>query len=234
MNKLKSERFRFNNKPYISPHQTLNNMAGNTDYFPKKDTALKGWCETYRETLPQYAALFGLTPAEVAEQQQWCDEIAQKVQEVFNAKATMKSVTASKELVKNKNILKLRKSIKRMKASANFSSGIGTHLKVNGGINYTPGEDYKPKFKLTLYGNHVRIKYVKRGIDGVEIFRKIEGHEDWKSIGIDYHSPFIDAQPEKTPGVPEIRKYKLIAIVDDKRFGQFSDVADLPVVTVRV
>jgi hypothetical protein len=210
-------------------------MAGNTDYFPKKDTQLKGWCNTYRETLPQYAAFLGLTPAEVAEQQQWCDEIAGKISEVDQARTHMKSVTSSKDKTKKDNMAKLRKSIKRMKANTNFGSAVGTHLRIMGGKKYIPeAKDYKPTFKAKVIADHVRLDYVKKGIDGVEVHRMITGLEGWKKLGTDYHSPFIDAQPLKTPGVPEIRRYKMVAIVNDERFGNFSHEIEVVVLFMTI
>jgi hypothetical protein len=205
-------------------------MAGNTDFFPKKDMQLKRWCNTYREMLPQYATLLGLSGTEVSEQQQWCDEIADKVQEVAAAKSHMKSVTTLKDKTKKDNMAKLRKTIKRMKANANFGSGVGVHLGIMGGNKYTPDTDtYKTKFKAKVLGNHVRLDYTKKGIQGVEVFREIPGHEDWKSIGTDYHSPFIDAQLEKVLGVPEIRRYRMRAIINDQHFGQDSDMVQVVV-----
>ncbi|MGE0635178.1 MAG: hypothetical protein AB7G44_08575 [Bacteroidia bacterium] len=205
-------------------------MAGNTDYFPKQDAALSFWCENYRKTLPDFAALFDLTPQEIADQQQWCDEIMQKITDVRAAKRQLKVLIESKEGLKKKNMEKLRKSVRQLKANDNYDTMTGTKLGVLGGRKYMPDKVlFKPKTKITVAGSYVRIDYKKKGVDGMEIFREIPGHEDWRSIGTDYHSPFIDNEPEKIKGVPEIRRYRVIALVNDKHFGTWSEVTEVVV-----
>jgi hypothetical protein len=205
-------------------------MAGNTDYFPKKDLELSTWCKSYRQLLPQYATQLGLTPEEINEQQQWCDEIVQKIREADDAKSLAKAATAAKDKTRNQNIAKLRNSIRRIKIAAGYSSPVGTQLNIIGGKKYSVTEsDFSPTFKLKVMGNHVRLDYKKRGISGIEVFREIPGHEKWRSIGSDNHSPFIDSQPEKIPGVPELRRYKIIALINDNRFGQFSNEQEVAV-----
>ena len=79
-------------------------MAGNTDYFPKQDAELRSWCENYRKTLPDFAAQLDLTPQEIADQQQWCDEIMQKITAVRAAKRQLKVLIESKDWLKKKNM----------------------------------------------------------------------------------------------------------------------------------
>ena len=205
-------------------------MAGNTDYFPKQDAELRSWCENYRKTLPDFAAQLDLTPQEIADQQQWCDEIMQKITAVRAAKRQLKVLIESKDWLKKKNMDKLRKSVRQLKANDNYDTMTGTKLGVLGGRKYMPDKTlYRPKFKIAVVGSYVRIDYKKKGVDGMEIFREIPGHEDWRSIGADYHSPFIDNEPEKIKGVPEIRRYRIRALVDDKPFGATSETAEVVV-----
>jgi len=124
----------------------------------------------------------------------------------------------------------LRKSVRQIKAHDNFGSMTAARLGVTGGRKYTPVASlYQPKFKIKAVGTYVRIDYKKKGIHGIEIFREIPGHENWRSIGTDYHSPFIDNEPEKIKGVPEIRRYRIIALVNDKHFGAYSETAEIVV-----
>lgn len=210
-------------------------MAGNTDYFPKKDADLKQWCSIYRNRIALDGSALGLTPAEIADQQQWCDEITEEINKVYQAKIAHKKATAQKEQTKKTNMWKLRKAAHGIKSKSNYAPSVGKGLGIIGGNKYQPDtETYQPKFKVKVVGNHVRLDYTKKGINGVEVYRMITGHENWKSLGTDYHSPFIDTQPLKTPGVPEIRRYKMVAIVDDKHFGQFSGEQEIVVLYMNI
>jgi len=210
-------------------------MAGNTDYFPKKDAELRQWCTTYRTRVATDGPALGLTPAEIADQQQWCDEIIQEIQNVYQAKLAHKSATARKEKTKKDNMRKLRRAAHGIKSKPNYGPGVGKSFGIVGGNKYQPdAQTFQPQFKVKAVGNHVRLDYTKKGIDGVEVFRKITGHEDWKSLGRDSHSPFIDTQPLKIPDVPEIRRYKIVAIVNDERFGQFSGEQEIVVLYMTI
>lgn len=210
-------------------------MAGNTDYFPKKDAELRQWCTTYRSRIAADGPALGLTPAEIANQQQWCDEIIEEIYKVYQAKLAHKSATARKDKTKKDNMWKLRKAVHAIKSKSNYAPSLGKGLGIIGGNKYElDQETYSPKFKIIQLPDHVRINYKKRGIEGVEVFRLIQGHENWKSLGRDSNSPFIDTQPMKTPGVPEIRRYKLIAIVDDKPFGQYSGEQEVVVLHMNI
>ena len=210
-------------------------MAGNTDYFPKKDTDLRTWCSNYRSRIAQDGPALGLTPTEIADQQQWCDEIIAKIDEVYQAKLAHKAATARKESTKKNNMRKLRKAAHGIKSKTNYGLSVGKGLGIIGGNKYEPeAATYKPKFKAMVIGNHVRLTYTKKGISGVEVYRMIPGHENWKNLGRDNNSPYIDLQPLKTPGVPELRRYKMIGILDDKHFGQFSDEVEVTVMYVNI
>lgn len=210
-------------------------MAGNTDYFPKKDTELKTWCTNYRNRIALDGPALGLTPAEIADQQQWCDEIIANIEAVYQAKIAHKTATARKETTKKNNMRKLRSAAHGVKSKSNYAPSVGKGLGIIGGANYQPeASTYQPKFKAMVVGNHVRLTYTKKGIKGVEVFRMIPGHENWKSLGRDDNSPFIDLQPLKTPGVPEIRRYRMIGILDDKHFGQYSDEVEVTVMYVNI
>lgn len=83
---------------------------------------------------------------------------------------------------------------------------------------------FKPSFKARAIPGGIRLDWKKRGVDGVIVFCRLRGQTKWNQIGVDTSSPFLDARPLETTGVPEVREYMLRGMVNDQPIGLNSDV----------
>ncbi|HQU84255.1 MAG TPA: hypothetical protein PKY59_14055 [Pyrinomonadaceae bacterium] len=108
-----------------------------------------------------------------------------------------------------------------IKSNRKYSTAIGEGLGIitakSAPLNVA---EAMPKAKVRpLENSVVRIDWKKGKFDGV-IVRSMRGDETiWTEIGRDLHSPFIDTRPPLEPGKPEVRRYQLYFMLDDKPVG---------------
>ena len=65
---------------------------------------------------------------------------------------------------------------------------------------------YRPTFKVRVIPGGIRLDWKKRGVDAVAVYCRVAGTLAFKKIGMDTVSPYLDARPLMTPGVPEVRE----------------------------
>lgn len=121
-------------------------------------------------------------------------------------------------------IARIRAAVQRMKASPGYTEAIGIQLQIvgeeTGGLNT---ETAKPTFKGTALIDRVRLDWTKGDYDGVIIECRRGDETAFTFLDKDFKSPFDDLRPNLVPGKPEVRRYRMIYLLDDAIVGTHSD-----------
>ena len=101
---------------------------------------------------------------------------------------------------------------------------MGELLRIEGAEDTTDLNAMKPNLTATdLGGGKIQLAYNKYKTNGVNIYSKREGEDDFSFLARSTVSPYVDNRPGANPGKAEIRKYKAVYVLGDNEIGQFSD-----------
>lgn len=192
------------------------------DYLPRKEGLISAWLNNYKIKLSQHGTVLGLTPAEVTKQEDMCSEIITEITNSALMRNAMKSQNAKKKAVIKKNLTLIRKTIQRMKVSPHYATPAGKDMGAIGTDRRVTPAEVIPQIKASTFPKVVRIRWKKKGIDGVKIHTRLTGETEWKVIGWDFRSPFFDTRPLADGKTPESREYMAQALIKDEVVGQQS------------
>ena len=85
-------------------------------------------------------------------------------------------------------------------------------------------ETVKSNLTGEAFPGYIRLKFTKKGLDGVNIYTRLKGQAPWTFLARDTNSPYDDNRPLTTPGIPETREYMCIGVISDAEVGQQSDI----------
>ncbi len=119
---------------------------------------------------------------------------------------------------------RLRKFIARIKAAPNYNDAIGEQLQITGteAAKGNPAEA-KPTFEAAAEVGKVMLNWVKSDFDGVIIESKRGAETVFSFFDKDFKSPCIDTRPNLAAGQPEVRRYRMIYLINDETVGTYSD-----------
>ena len=197
------------------------------DYIPKNDGDLLKWESNFSENLSNYADALGLTPDEVKAMQNNCKNIGNGINDCTKAQSLAKEAVANKLSIIKINTDGLRTGIQHFKKNKGYTEAIGKALGVVGTDDPVDPDTYKPKISADVFPGHVTIKFTKKGVQGVNIYSKLKGEENWAKLAFDSYSPYTDNRPLHVPGTPETRQYMAMGVVHDHEIGQMSDILEV-------
>jgi hypothetical protein len=195
------------------------------DFIPTTDEGLIPWLTNLKTKIPTYTATLGITAPRVLQITGWCTALDTSIQTVGQKKADWLSATAAKQTQMDTSIGGLRAEIGLWKKNAAMTDAIAADLQIVGTSEAFDPEAYKAEISAEAFSGYVRIKFKKRGVDGVNIYSRKRGEMGWKFLARDTNSPYDDHTPLTTPGTPETREYQAFGVLGDEQIGQGSDLA---------
>lgn len=221
--------------------------------IPRTDGQLMVWYKNFAERLPTHATALGLTQAEVAAVQADNAMLSYLVGDLVRAYETALQVQAAyKNLIKDGPVgaqggglppgptlpaapavvapgivPRLRQTVARIKAAPAYTEAIGADLGIADSAPppAVPDSSAKPAAKASvLASGQVQVEFSKGRFDGVLIEGRRVGEAEWRGLGTDNYSPFVDARPLQQAGVPEVREYRLRYVLRDEPVGEWSDI----------
>jgi hypothetical protein len=128
------------------------------------------------------------------------------------------------ELVMPGIISRIRAVIGRIKAHPGYTDAIGEQLQIVGSktddLNVA---EAKPTFKAAPSVGKVTLDWTKGDLDGVVIEGQRGAETTYTLLDKDFKSPFVDMRPNLTAGQPEVRRYRMIYLLDDAVVGTYSN-----------
>ncbi len=192
------------------------------DFIPPRDGDLRNWADNFKAKIAIHGPTLGYTAAQVTALQNRCDNLNTKISIAEQRKADYQESVTDKETIKNTEIVALRTEANRIKTNANYTSAIGEDLSIVGSGSTPPDPGtYKPDTSGQAFQGYNRITFKKKGVDGINIYRRNSGTTDWgNKIAFDSNSPYDDHSV--TPGTAY--EYMAIGVIDDAEIGLPSDV----------
>jgi hypothetical protein len=197
------------------------------DFFPTSTAQQVTWLTNFKNKIAIHGETLGLSKEEVATHQENCTKMIDKINFVETQKTALKAAVKSKEETQRKEIGNLRAAIARFKTATLFDKSIGQDLSVMGTNLSMDKKVYRPKITAEIYAGFVRLKFIKKGTDGVNIYHRKKGESTWKFLARDTKSPYDDKIVLATEGQPEHWEYRAYGVIKDTEIGQPSDIVEI-------
>lgn len=209
-------------------HQLTKYILGmKKTFWPAKDAALLIWATNYKDKIGLYATALGMTPAEEAEDLANCDEIIAAIVKANSQRTLLRGANDAKKIVYDTDGLRLRTAIARFKKAPLYTTAIGKELDVVGmEWEFNPNE-YKPDLLLNTSGVEVQIRFKKRGVQGINIYKRKKGIEAWELLSRATKSPFEFRPALENVNRPEQWEFRAFGVIKDKEIGLTSDISEI-------
>jgi len=196
-------------------------------YYPSSNAGAIVWLTNYKTQIAVQGPIVGLTAAQVTAEQTSVQKIIDGINDIEAKKQALAGSVGAFKTIETNFLLPLKTEIARYKTSATYTPAIGQILGVVGTTTGVDTANYKCKFTAEHFGGFIRIKFVKAGVDGVNIYHRQKGQIDWTFLARDTKSPYDDHITLQTPGQPEHREYQLFGVIDDAEIGLASDIVEV-------
>ncbi len=196
-------------------------------YFPKSNAQKVTWLTNFKNKIAIHGSALGLTKEQIESNQDYCDEAISKINAVEVKKTELKAaVKGRNEILKTKSV-DFRTQIAHFKTSPGFAKSIGEELGVVSSSANMDKATYKAVINAKLFAGVVRIKFVKKGVDGVNIYHRKKGETTWRFLTKNSKSPYNDKIILATVGQPEHWEYRAYGVINDIEIGQPSDIVEI-------
>jgi hypothetical protein len=190
-------------------------------FIPAADHDFLIWFDHFLATL---STAHGVSESDLNALRLAGDDFHAKTTFAGNAAATAKQATADKNDSRQSAETLIRAEVRRIKARADYTEGMGAHLGVEGTEQTHDLGAAKPNLNgIDQTGGVVSLSFTKYKSDGINIYSQRENDSDWVLLGRATVSPFMDTRPLCQPGKPELRRYTAIYMSKDKEVRQFSN-----------
>ena len=200
-------------------------------YLPRNDADLVTWLGTFSKQLPNYGKQVGLDDAAVKAQQGLCDEVIAAVAEDEKAYAEWRAKVARTAEIKARVLKQVIARIEQIRShpacSDEVKAALGIVSPVSQGVSLS---DLKVPLQLEALPGRVVVKWRKGPLDGVNVYGQRGDESQWLLLGRDNRPPYEDLRPLSKQGVPEVRRYRVVGVVDDREVTPASDVVQITVI----
>jgi hypothetical protein len=197
------------------------------DYIPQSEGELIVWLANYQTKLTTHGPTCGLTAPQVTALTTSCNTVTANITAVEAAKAALKNTVETKDASKLTDLASIRSANNQMKANPNYTDAIGDDLGIKASASAMDEASVKPKLSGDAFPGYVRLKFTKKGLDGVNIYTRLKGQNTWVFLARDTNSPYDDNRALAQAGVPETREYMCIGVISDTEVGQASDIVSV-------
>jgi hypothetical protein len=196
------------------------------DFIPPGDDARKTWATTFKTAIGVDGPTLQLKPQVVTDAQALCDAIIGRIDDKAAKKNAWQSSVSACDAGNAADFTALRSTIAAIKTNSLYTDAIGADLGIIGPVDSFDPNTYQAELtSVEQTGpNLVTIKFgkAKGKIDGVNVYSRRQGTSEWKFLARDTQPPYVDSTPLATPGTPEVREYRIRAVIDDQEIGDYS------------
>jgi hypothetical protein len=197
------------------------------DFMPKDDASMPMWCNNGYQKADIVCLQLGLSPAEITEYKDALQSCSDTHNNVLIKKTDLADAVKAKELLQDNQVKIIRRLIKKMKSSANYTIALGAQLGIVGSLVAFDETGLKPVLKLRLDAGQVRISFSKQNMRGICIYSRKRGELTWQKLAQVNFSPFLDTRSLNEADKPEAREYRAFFHNGYKEVGLESDVASI-------
>ncbi len=191
------------------------------DYYENVVNKKPTWHENYMKKLEEHQAVLGITPEKLAQAQADSATVRTEIDETEQAKQAFSARVNQRNTTLSGIEARTRADANLIKASPGYTEAIGIDLGIVGEEAGLPSslEDVKPEVTITMMPGRVRHDWKKLKFTALVVYRMRGNETTWTKLDIDFKSPFDDEDANLVAGVPELRKYKYVYLLDDVEVG---------------
>lgn len=193
------------------------------DFIPVKIESIDAWEHNFSIQLAEHASALGISPAQLASIAQQIDDHRVAYAEAHAAKQTAKSKVATMQQLKTQTLRSVRKVVRQIKASPNYSSAIGRSMGIIGPEDTT--ELTQPVLKVQTLGGRAVISYKKYRSHGIYLYSRRGPETSLTLLAADSRSPYVDTRPNLKPNEPEQREYAAYYMLNDAQVGKMGAIS---------
>jgi hypothetical protein len=223
-------------------------------YLPRKESKLAEWLKNFSFKLKnEYASTFGIISTDADNIVAYAAFYSFLINYLDELRAFSKGLTKYKDIFKKSPLntplssvpqfsipvipatlpseaamlITISNTVNAIKAHPSYAPGIGKDLGIEGTAHDFNPDQYMPKGKAKAMPGSVKINYVKKGVEAMNIYGNPVGStnpDEWVLLATHSQSPYHDARALEVAGTPESRRYRLRGVIADKEIGKWSDV----------
>lgn len=197
----------------------------NRDFYPRNESQLLVWLETFINNLSVYSTQLGITPEQITQFQNYLVGVKDELNKVDNMKKGLQGAVKHKDEFLLEVEKRIRDTAVVIKRHVNYKTHMGEEMSIVApdATQTVPLDDVKPVFTATAMSDQVRLDWSKFNFDGVNVHSKRGNETSFTFLGKDNRSPYEDERPNLVPDVPELRAYEMRYLIGDKEVGKWSD-----------
>ena len=201
-------------------------MEKHGDYIPHGKHEFKDWAVEFTDTTKQNIGSLGITDKSYADVKKLTDDLVNcsiREQQLINEKLKqIKLCQSARKVLEDA----CRASAQNIKSNADYTDAVGRDFNIIGAEIIFDPKTFKPVLTLRRVSSGVEVSFEKSETDGINLYRRLEGEEDWRYMARDTHSPYIDTKKMDSHITYE---YMAWAVIKDKEIGLESDTAKITV-----
>ncbi|WP_432672155.1 hypothetical protein [Flavobacterium sp. SM2513] len=196
------------------------------DYIPKKESEKVIWNNNLSAKISTVGGDVGLDPTTIIAIQNICNANSSSIVANDDAQKAAQTAKAEKDTQLKVGEKAIRETVRVIKSSNKYTTAIGRNLGIIGEDPTVDYSTYQPKIKASVMSGHVKIVFVKDGLNGMHIYGRVKGELKWVKLAYDTYSPYNDSRPLAVDNVPEHREYMAIGVIRDEEVTLQSDIVE--------
>lgn len=228
----------------------------NTSFLPRDNPTKVIWLNNFSLKLSLYADKYGISAQEIADMQasslyfaytvgysrqideyktnitSYRDELRDGTKQfgIIQNLPALPVFTSPPAAVPNGIFKRVTSLTQRIKKHISYTESDGRDLGIIGEQSNQDLHKVKPRFTIRLVGGgHPEIVWVRRKMDGVEIWVNRDGADEFSFLTYNQYPNYIDMYPLPSAGRAVVWRYKLIYRYKDKQAGIWSDIVTINV-----
>lgn len=203
-----------------------------TRYMPRSDGDLLIWLDNFSKQIATYGATVGVDAAGVKALQDRCAGITAAVSDDEKAYAAWRSAVAHSAAVKDASLRAMAEVIAHLDTHPRCTDATRAALRIT--APQAPSlpvalSEHKVAFTLEALPGRVVVRWRKGPLEGVNVYGQREKETEWALLARDNRPPYDDLRPVAQPGASEVRRYRLVGVVNDQEVTPPSDIASISV-----
>lgn len=192
-------------------------------WWPSAYELRRAWLVAFKTHISTLGLVVGMTAGEISQFLSLANAAIAAIDNEVNQSNLHESAIADRDSLTGNTMDYIKPIIARMKTNAFFTPTIGETLDILGeNIEINPA-DVKPSLTVKVQPGAVRVRVRRDGADCVNLYLRRAGQSNWTLICRMNRGVCDDTTPLLNPGTPEIREYRVVAVIGDSEVGIPSD-----------
>lgn len=198
-------------------------MKINKSWWPTPYDERRAWLVSFKASIPGLGLAVGMSQNEITQFISYCDAAIGAIDNAVAKENAYDSALADRLSLVNVAIDYVRPIIRRIKTSPNYTTTIGETLDIIAESITIDPATVKPSLTLKVQPGGVRARIKRNGAESVNLYMRRAGQPNWTLICRVERASCEDTTPLLNAAVPELREYRVVAVMNDVEVGIPSD-----------